>query len=64
MQAWLPRAPLGIPCFWAAGLRTKVILLCVRWYLDYKLSYRDLVRMMAERGIRVSHTTILRWVVH
>jgi transposase-like protein len=39
-----------------------VIVLCVRWYITYKLSYRDLVEMMAERGVAVSHTTILRWV--
>src|SRR5918999_40626 len=39
-----------------------VIILCVRWYITYKLSYRDLVGMMAERGVDVSHTTILRWV--
>ena len=39
-----------------------VIILCVRWYSTYKLSYRDLVEMMAERGVSVSHTTILRWV--
>jgi len=36
---------------------------CVRWYITYRLSYRDLVAMMAERGVRVSHTTILRWVM-
>lgn len=39
-----------------------IIILCVRWHLTYKLSYRDLVEMMAERGVDVSHTTILRWV--
>ena len=39
-----------------------IIILCVRWYITYKLSYRDLVEMMAERGVHVSHTTILRWV--
>jgi transposase-like protein len=39
-----------------------IIILCVRWYLIYKLSYRDLVEMMAGRGVNVSHTTILRWV--
>lgn len=38
------------------------IVLCVRWYITYKLSDRDLVEMMAERGVAVSHTTILRWV--
>jgi transposase-like protein len=36
----------------------EVIELCVRWYITYRLSYRDLVAMMAERGIAVSHTTI------
>jgi transposase-like protein len=40
----------------------KIIVLCMRWYLTYKLSSRDLVQMMAERGIEVTHTTILRWV--
>lgn len=39
-----------------------IITLCVRWYLTYKLSYRDLVAMMAERNVDVAHTTILRWV--
>ena len=39
-----------------------IIILCVRWYITCKLSYRDLVEMMAERGVAVSHTTILRWV--
>jgi len=41
----------------------EVIELCVRWYITYRLSYRDLVAMMAERGISVSHTTIHRWVI-
>lgn len=40
----------------------SIIILCIRWYITYKLSYRDLVQMMAERRINVSHTTILRWV--
>jgi transposase-like protein len=40
----------------------EIIVLCVRWYLGYKLSSRDLVQMMAERGIALTHTTILRWV--
>jgi transposase-like protein len=40
----------------------EVIILCVRWYLRYKLSLRDLVEMMAERGLSLAHTTILRWV--
>src|SRR6202043_2679420 len=40
----------------------EVIILCVRWYLRYKLSFRDLVEMMAERGLNLAHTPILRWV--
>jgi transposase-like protein len=41
----------------------SVILLCVRWYLAYNLSLRDLEEMMAERGISVDHATIHRWTV-
>ena len=40
----------------------EIIVLCVRWYLRYKLSFRDLVEMMAERGLSVAHTTIMRWI--
>jgi len=39
-----------------------IILLCVRWYLRYVLSYRDLEEMMLERRLHVDHTTIYRWV--
>ena len=42
--------------------QSETIELCVRWYLTYRLSYRDLVEMMAERGVVISHSTILRWV--
>ena len=38
-----------------------IILLCVRCYLKYSLSYKDLVEIMAERGIEIAHTTIMRW---
>ncbi len=41
----------------------ETIELCVRWYIKYRLSYRDLVAMMPEQGIVVSHTTIMRWVL-
>src|SRR5713226_8653845 len=40
----------------------EIILLCVRWYLRYALSYRDLEELMQERGLHVDHTTIYRWV--
>lgn len=40
----------------------EIILVCVRWYLRYALSYRDLEEMMRERGLSLDHTTIYRWV--
>ena len=40
----------------------EIIILCVRWYVSYKLSYRDLVEIMAERRVELAHTTVLRWV--
>jgi transposase, IS6 family len=43
-------------------LEPQLILLCVRWYCRYKLSYRDLEEMMSERGFSVDHTTVWRWV--
>ncbi len=42
--------------------QADIILLCVRWYLRYALSYRDLEEIMLERGLHVDHTTIYRWV--
>jgi transposase-like protein len=42
----------------------EVIIVCVRWYLRFKLSLRDLVEMMAEQGLSLAHTTIMRWVQH
>ena len=42
----------------------EIILLVVRWYLAYSLSYRDLEEMMLERNINVDHSTINRWVIH
>ena len=40
----------------------EVILLAVRWYLRFGLSYRDLEELLAERGIEVDHVTLFRWV--
>src|SRR5215510_781657 len=39
-----------------------LIIQAVRWYGTYKLSYRDVCDLMAERGVTVVHTTVLRWV--
>ncbi len=41
---------------------SSIIILCVRWYITYKLSYEDLVAILAERNVEVAHTTIMRWV--
>jgi putative transposase len=41
----------------------EVILLCVRWYVAYSLSLRNLEEMMAERDICVDHSTVHRWVI-
>lgn len=40
-----------------------VILMCVRWYVAYSLSLRNLEEMMAERGIEVDHSSVYRWVI-
>ena len=51
------------PIYRGRRFQTETIELCVRWYITYRLGYRDLAAMMAERGIVVSHTTIMRWVL-
>jgi len=43
-------------------LPPDVIVLAVRWYLRFALSYRDVEELLAERGIEVDHTTVYRWV--
>src|SRR3982750_2491643 len=42
----------------------EIVVLCVRWYLSFKLSSRDLVAILREHGLSMAHTTILRWVQH
>ena len=42
----------------------EIIVLCVRWYLRFGLSFRNLEEMMAERNLKVDHVTIWRWVQH
>ena len=48
--------------FTGRHFEAEIIVLCVRWYLRFKLSLRDLVEMVAERGLSMAHTTIMRWV--
>src|SRR6187549_4156330 len=59
MTRRLPRDPI----YCRRQFPAETIEQCVRWYITYRLSYRDLVAMMAERGVVVSHTTIMRWVL-
>jgi transposase, IS6 family len=58
------RRPVELPRSGFAGFRfpAEVILLAVRWYLRFGLSYRDLEELLAERGIDVDHVTVYRWV--
>ncbi|EDX83598.1 hypothetical protein S7335_778 [Synechococcus sp. PCC 7335] len=56
-RAMLPSNPFKWRHF-----QSGIILLNVRWYLRYGLSYRDIEEMMLERGVNVDHTTIYRWV--
>ena len=48
-----------------AGFRfpSDVIVVAVRWYLRFGLSYRDVEELLAERGVEVDHVTIYRWVL-
>src|SRR5215467_9687630 len=54
--------PPSLKLFKGRHFDQEIIVLCVRWYLSFKLSSRDLVQMMSERGVVLAHTTILRWV--
>ena len=51
-----------MPVFKRRRFPAGIILICVRWYCKYGISYRDLAEMMQERGVAVDHTTIFRWV--
>ncbi len=53
-----------VPCSAFKGFRfpPEIIVLAVRWYLRYGLSYRDLEELLAERGVEVDHVTVFRWV--
>jgi transposase, IS6 family len=62
----MPHRPAAVPATRSsfAGFRfpPEVIVLALRWYLRYSLSYRDVEELLAERGIAVDHVTIYRWV--
>ena len=58
------RFRLSAPRSSFAGFRfpPEVIVVAVRWYLRYGLSYRDVEELLAERGITVDHVSVYRWV--
>jgi transposase, IS6 family len=49
--------------FLGRHFRDEIIVLYVRWYLRYPLSYRDLEEMMTERGLTIDHSTIAPWAL-
>src|SRR5436190_12259430 len=57
-RPWLP------PRCAFVGFRSppEVIVVAVRWYLRYNLSYRDVEELLVERGIEADHVTVYRWV--
>jgi transposase-like protein len=56
--ATIPRSAFAGFCF-----PPDVIVLSVRWYLRFVLSYRDVEELLAERGVEVDHVTVYRWVL-
>jgi hypothetical protein len=63
----MPRGSRPVPAFPSsafAGFRfpPEIIVLAVRWYLRFGLSYRDVEELLTERGIEVDHVTVFRWV--
>ena len=64
-QAWWMRRCRRVPALRSsfAGYRfpPDVIVIAVRWYLRYSLSYRDVEELLAERGVEVDHVTVYRW---
>jgi transposase-like protein len=56
-------APIARSAFAGFCFPPDVIVLAVRWYLRFGLSYRDIEELLAERGVEVDHVTIYRWVL-
>jgi hypothetical protein len=64
MRTCRPRpAPIARSAFAGFCFPSDVIVLAVRWYLRFSLSYRDVEELLAECGIEVDHVTIYRWVL-
>ena len=63
----MPRRCRPVPAVPSSAFRgfrypPELIILAVRWYLRYGLSYRDVEELLVERGIEVDHVTVYLWV--
>ena len=63
----MPRGSRPVPAFPSSAFKgfrfpPEIIVLAVRWYLRFGLSYRDVEELLTERGIEVDHVTVFRWV--
>jgi transposase-like protein len=63
----MAKSPIGLDklvkkLFKGRNFEREIIILCVRWYFRFELSFQDLVEMMVERGLSLAHTTIMRWL--
>jgi transposase-like protein len=63
MSSLVPLVPLE-ELFQGRHFDQEIVILCVRWYLSFQSSSRDLVAIMREHGLLIAPTTILRWVQH
>ena len=63
MRTRRPRpTPIALTAFAGFCFPPDVIVLAVRWYLRFGLSYRDVEELLTERGVEVDHVTVYRWV--
>jgi transposase-like protein len=64
MRTRRPRpAPIPRSAFVGFRFPPEVIVVAVRWYLRFGLSYRDVEELLIERGVEVDHVTVYRWVL-
>jgi transposase-like protein len=63
MRTRRPRpAPAARSAFAGFRFPSDVIVVAVRWYLRFGLSYRDVEELLTERGVEVDHVSVYRWV--
>ena len=56
----MPQLPSDTPALFTGRHFDRLLIIqAIRWYITYKLSYRDVCQLMAERGVSVVHTTVM-----